>query len=285
MALRSPVPWLGSKGRISEKILQAFPDTGRYKVFCELFAGSASVLFAKPKGNHLEAINDANKELINFWMMLREEAEHLVWKLKSLPYAEALYEDFRESLESGEFMDELERAVRWFYVKRGTIMGHQDPRKPWAYASARGKVEHGIGAEAVAYQGAVRLLPLICARLQNVQTHAWDFERALKAYDHPLTLFYADPPYMGTEGYYRHDTVGSFTDADHRRLAAALNATQAMVVLSYGDHPLLQELYPEGKWRRIFLSVARQTGHYNKKIAKAEEVILCNFEKNVDTLF
>lgn len=56
-----------------------------------------------------------------------------------------------------------------------------------------------------------------------------DFERCIRQCDSPSTLFYIDPPYVGTEGYYK----GGFQTADHARLADLLAGLQGRAVLSY----------------------------------------------------
>lgn len=39
--------------------------------------------------------------------------------------------------------------------------------------------------------------------------------------------------------------------------AAALNATPALVALSYYEHPLLDDLYPKSRWRRMTWTQAK----------------------------
>jgi len=53
-------------------------------------------------------------------------------------------------------------------------------------------------------------------------------------------VLYVDPPYAGSA---KPVYVYTFTDEDHRRLAAALHATDQPWLLTYGDHRLVRALY------------------------------------------
>ena len=92
--------------------------------------------------------------------------------------------------------------------------------------------------------------------------------------DKQHTAVYVDPPYFIKNGKYKHD----FEPADHERLAAALHRFQkTRVVLSYYEHPKLDELYPA--WPKIKIDVAKATSHQNKRgtnKTRAVEVLLCN---------
>ncbi|MBS6462337.1 MAG: DNA adenine methylase [Ruminococcus sp.] len=68
------------------------------------------------------------------------------------------------------------------------------------------------------------LIEAASARLRNVVIENKDFEKLIKQYDRPNTLFYLDPPYFETEDYY--EDVG-FTEKDHVRLRDALMGISA----------------------------------------------------------
>lgn len=272
--LHSPLHWIGGKARSAQRIVEAFPHPSTYDVYGDVFCGACHVIFAKPPSTHLEAINDLNKRLVNFWMQVRDEAEHLQWKLKTLPYAECLFEVYRQEIETG---DEIEQAARWYYVNRSTIMGHNDSGKGWMYAGAHVKSTYDVPSKALSYHNAVETLTALTERLGNVQIHAWDFARMIEKYQSPRTLFYCDPPYHGAERYYAVDNTPPFTADDHKRLATLLNATPAMVALSYYDSPELDMLYPLSKWRRIAWTIFKDTSRMNKELQIGHEVLLCNY--------
>jgi len=84
--------------------------------------------------------------------------------------------------------------------------------------------------------------------------------------DHPDSAVYVDPPYLRETrgaGVYTHDFddhgggIFATEPDDHDRLARALGRfASARVVLSYYDHPRIDELYPPPRWRKITLGQA-----------------------------
>ena len=107
-----------------------------------------------------------------------------------------------------------------------------------------------------------------------MQLENLDFEDVITRYQSGHALIYADPLYVGMEDVY---TEGGFSESDHRRLAGALRESPAKVIVSYQDHPLVDELY-EG-WRMETFSAVRpsQKTVLGQKKKVATEVILLNW--------
>src|SRR6202011_4361269 len=101
---------------------------------------------------------------------------------------------------------------------------------------------------ATEFHNALALFEAVAARFSGVQIDNRDFEPFVKLYQSPRTLFYCDPPYIGSEHYYGG---GEDAQAFHERLARQLNATSALVALPYPPSALLNVLHPPPKWRRI----------------------------------
>jgi len=97
-----------------------------------------------------------------------------------------------------------------------------------------------------------------------------DFEPLIKTYDRPDALFYLDPPYVGTE---RHYSV-QFGEADHQRLASVLKGIKGRFILSYGDVPLVRELY---SWCNIYSTSRTNNLAGTPKNRTFPEVIIKNF--------
>ncbi len=87
-------------------------------------------------------------------------------------------------------------------------------------------------------------------------------------------MIYVDPPYVEKGALYVHD----FGEADHRRLAEELHRfKETRVVVSYYDHPFVDELY-EGWTKRVFevSKALAHAGRRGKNDTKAREVLLIN---------
>ena len=272
-SVRSPLPWIGGKFYSAERILKAFPQPTAYKTFVDVFGGAAHILLAKPSYKHLEIYNDYNKDLVNFWMQCRNHPQELQQHIDSLPYARSLYEDWQASLFDGSAMDDMERAVRWFYVLRSSVGGIiRKSKGNWGYQV---DMDNTAKLQGYSMHRASSLFSAISERLKNAQIEHKDFEAIIKTYQRPHTLLYCGPPYIDAEFYY--EGVPLFTLDDHKRLARLLNDTPAKVALSYYPHPLIDELYPTSKWRRFTWQVHKHAEKTREKRQTATEMLLCNY--------
>lgn len=268
--LRSPIPWIGGKHYSARHILQAFPHHKSYDVYVDLFGGAAHVLIQKPPYKHVEVYNDINNDLVNFWMQCRKNASELEERCRSLPYARSLYYEYHKSLFDGIEMDSLERAVRWFYVLRSSFTGWER-ESPAGWSAGLKDFNH---SNAHAYHSAIDLFPILQKRLRHTLIDNRDFAEVLARYNKTHVCLYVDPPYIDAEHYYEN----AFSLQDHQRLAALLNSTPAYVALSYYPHPLLDELYPAGKWNRITWKTFKHSQRTKTTHDVATEMLLTNYE-------
>ncbi len=266
---------MGGKHHMARFILSAFPHPGTHDVYCEPFMGGCHVIAQKPISGHYEAINDINGDLVNFWMHCRNYPEKLQQYLDDLPYSRQLHYDYHTSLFDGTELDPLERAARWFYVLQSSFSAHLKPTSVGWRNAPRNADRNAVRGQPHAFHSAIDLFSVMAERLRFVEIDNRDFETVICQHARPRTLFYCDPPYIGTEMYY--STGGHFSLADHERLAQILNATPAMVILSYYDDPLLSELYPASKWRRITWETFKHSQRTKETHSTATELLLMNY--------
>lgn len=78
--LQAPFPYFGGKSKAAPVVWAAFGDV---KAYVEPFAGSAAMLLAAPDNQRVEAINDADGLLANFWRAVAHDpdavAHHADW--------------------------------------------------------------------------------------------------------------------------------------------------------------------------------------------------------------
>ena len=72
MTLQAPFPWFGGKSRAAGLIWPRFGDVPNY---VEPFAGSLSVLLARPHPPRIETVNDKDGFVANFWRALQADPE------------------------------------------------------------------------------------------------------------------------------------------------------------------------------------------------------------------
>lgn len=279
--IRSPLSYVGGKYYSRDRILCAFPSSTSYTTYCEPFVGACHIILAKRPYNHLEIINDANKDLVNFWMQCRNHPEELQHLIDTLPYARSLYDDWQISLFDNTPIDDMERAVRWFYVLRSAIGGIiRQSKGNWGYQVA---MDNTAKLQAFSMHRATSLFTALSTRLANVQIECRDFEKIITTYGRSSTFFYCDPPYIDAEFYY--EGVPPFTMRDHERLAHVLNTTSAQVAVSYYPHEALNTLYPAHKWRRITWDVYKNAERTQGKRQVAQEMLLMNYQPSRPSLW
>ena len=210
-------------------------------------------------------------------MAARDQTTALQERIDTLPFSRAVFYDYRESLLTNEPMDNLERAARWFYTMRSTFGGGPN-FNGWGYTVSGNNKAHSL-------RTATALLTQVAERFRDVQIEQGDFEKVIRAYETPSTLFYCDPPYIDCEAPYEVEGLPSFTMDDHRRLASLLNTTSAQVALSYYEHPLVDELYPTTRWRRMTWTQAKAIEKTRGARQRGQELLLMNYAASSRSLW
>ena len=236
--VRSPLLTVGGKSASAERIVSAFPPPHCYDRYVEVCGGAAHVLFYKEPYRHEEIYNDLSNNLVVFWEQIRTNADLMQQCMDDLPYSRKLYYDYYRSLFDGSCLNDLERAIRFFYVLRSTGTGWIR-RSPVGWNCQSSKLH--------SFRSASELFQAAKERMRFVSIDNRDCVATIKRYDGPRTLFFCDPPYVGSEHYYEASRDGF----DHQGLADTLNHARGFVALSYYPHPLLDDLYPAAKWRRM----------------------------------
>jgi DNA adenine methylase len=277
-----PFAYMGGKYYIAKAILKVIPP---HRVWVEPFCGSAVVTLSKPPSK-VEVINDLYGEIPHFFKTLREHTEEVVRYLELLPYSEQEYRErlaaFLSWRRTGQYpLDPVERAVTWFYLNAAafdSMIGSgfstsavRNPAKDLTLHSSK--------------------LRLVARRLREVQILCRDFEEVLRLFmvDEECCA-YIDPPYLGVGrkgGDVSYYGMGMrFSLEDHIRLSRCLSELPGKFILSYYPHPLLEELYPKGKWRHIRIRankysknvrIKERTGKGRGK-DKATELLILNYD-------
>ena len=220
--INSFMSWIGGKKALRDEIVARFPL--EYHRYVEVFGGGGWILFHLPPGEH-DIYNDFNPNLANLFRCVRDKPEALIGELEFTLNSRLDFRHVRQELKTrAETLPDVKRAAYFYQLIR------------YSYASGL----DSFGGAPRSMWDAFPLIRACCARLQRVVVENRDFERLIRQYDRPDTMFYCDPPYYNTESYY--EDVG-FTTKDHERLANALMSIQGKFLLSYNDCPEIRELY------------------------------------------
>ncbi len=234
MILKAPVPYFGSKGRLADAIVAAFPDHTHY---VEPYSGSLAVLLAKPP-SVMETANDLDGDLVHFWKVLRDRPDDLARVCALTPHSRA---EHLEAYDRPDTLDDLERARRvWSYLAQGRAGVLRNTG--WRHFVAPGGSSIGMPGY---LRGYVDRMAAAAERLARVSLECRPALDLIGRYGRsPEVLLYVDPPYLGSArvwgNNYRHEMR---TETEHRELASALVECKAAVVLSGYPSPLYDDLY------------------------------------------
>jgi DNA adenine methylase len=224
-----PVRYPGGKWRIANWIISIFPP---HMTYVEPFCGGASVFFRKPPSYH-EVLNDLDGEIVNFFTVLREREDELMRALELTPFSR---EEYKASFEPSG--DPLERA-RQFYILTRQGFGGYARRTGWRFQKNNNR-----GKKLIEEWNDLDWLYAAAGRLKDAMIEHCEAIDVIRRFDAPKTLFYVDPPYIGTSrgrlDHYRHEFRG---DEEHVRLAECLQTVEGMVIVSGYPSELYQVLY------------------------------------------
>jgi DNA adenine methylase len=232
----------------------------------EPFAGAASVLLRKSR-SPLEVYNDLNGEVVNFFRVLREQADELVRLLYLTPWSRAEYE---LSLDVDPALSDVERARR-FYVSAwmGFGGGRARWRQGWRY-----QVRSGWKASAKSFTELDHLYQIV-ERLRGVQIECRDAFDVLRSYDALTTLFYLDPPYVHSSRSKWTDIYAvEMSDDDHVELATLARSLEGMVLVSGYPSELYAECYEAHGWCRVETQARTNGGGAISSAARIEALWL-----------
>ena len=222
----SPFRYPGGKFYARRMILDLIPN---HTCYCEPFAGGGSIFFAKPKAE-FSTLNDLDGDLINTFTQIRDRVEELICLLAGIPATREMHNFYKNIFAPS---NDLERALRWFYLNRTSYSGIM--RSDNCY--------WGFGAKySMKPENWPPHLRTVSDKLQNVDLTSCDFEGIVDS--SPAGSFvFVDPPYCNADHHKFYNCV--FEKADHERLAACLerNTGRINFLLTYDDCPYIRNLY------------------------------------------
>ncbi len=236
---KAPFKHQGGKGRLLSHIL---PLIGKHECYCEPFCGSAAVFFNKPDTTAVEVINDIEGEVANCFRCLQRHCDAVIQEMHLAVNSRQHFIELRDAVG----LTDIQRAAR-FLTLRALSFG--------ADGVSFGVQRKSGGGAATNMGSLLRDLDRFHRRLQGVIVENLPYDRCLRTYDSPQTVFYLDPPYIGgNQCNYRSWTIKEVTD-----LSTRLDGTKGRWILSMNDRPEVRQLF-RGRKMKAF---ARQRGIAN----------------------
>ena len=230
--MKSFIGWIGGKNHLKNQIIPLIPtDCDRYIEVC---GGAGWVLFGKNKiKGQKEVFNDIDGDLINLYKQIKYNCAALQNEVDWLQSRE-LFKTYRYEIENNVPLTDLQRASRYLYLIKCSFGSNRN-----SFATATKRICNII-----------EWLPAYKERLKEVIIENRDFEDLVKTYDRPTSIFYIDPPYVASEGYYNKKYV-NFNIDDHKRLNSILKGIKGRFILSYNACDFVCEAYKDFNIRYV----------------------------------
>lgn len=185
--IKAPFGYVGGKSR---SLLQILPHLPQERCYVEPFGGSGTVLLSRPR-SPLEVFNDRYSGVTDFYRCLADPAlyELLIAKIRSMPNSREFFYEARDSWQRKENI--VHRAAAWWYMIQLSF-------------NRVGQVYLSSGHPAFVtldINSATEHFRVVHERFHRVliENKSWEF--ILKTFDSPTTVFYIDPPYVGTSQF------------------------------------------------------------------------------------
>ena len=253
--LKPPFGWFGGKEKIIHVLLLHVPS---HDAYLEPFFGAGSLFFAK-RPSRIEVINDIDKDLMNFYSVLRDDVKFNKFvKLTHLTlYSRAEYMHAREKFKRKAWKDDVERAYLFFVMVRMSFaarVGHS-----WGYniSATTGNVNRTVRA----YLSSVDRLHEIHERLRHAQIECDDWLSVYERYvpkwlqDGLKVFVYLDPPYLEDvrrSGKYRYE----LSRRRHEELIEVIKREKEAKIMLSGYPSALYEELEEAGWCKKCWNVA-----------------------------
>ncbi|MDE0471778.1 MAG: DNA adenine methylase [Ekhidna sp.] len=259
--------WYGGKFSHLKWILPKLPECTH---FCEPFGGSAAVLLNR-EPSPVETYNDLDGELVNFFRVLRNQKEDLMFAIGMTPFSRKEFELAINTNYNDPEISGIEKARRFYIKARQVRTGLAQTASIGRWANCLKTSRAGMSGAVSRWLGSIEGLEDIAARLLRVQIEHDDALAVIERYDSHETLFYCDPPYAHDSradiNAYKYEMI----DIDHINLANVLKRVKGKVAISGYRGDLYDQLFKD--WNR-------HTGPTKKALSIKElrtEILWTNF--------
>ncbi len=262
--MKTPLSYYGGKQKLAPLIVPII-EAQRHTLYNEPFCGGAAIFFSK-KPSGVEVLNDTNRELINFYSVLKNRFNELQSLIKVTLHSRWQHRDAVVVYESPHLFDEVRRAwAVWVLCCQGfssKIDGN------WGYDKSKRTTTLKITNKRDTFTEALAI------RLQDAQLECADALYVIESRDSIESFHYCDPPYFNSNcGHYDGYTAEDFT-----LLLEKLSGIKGKFLLSSYPSEVLAEYTKRYGWEQKSyeqgVSVNNKGGYQKRKW----EVLTANFK-------
>lgn len=246
--MKKPFSRIGGKFLLVKELEQLLPKNYEDYIYVEPFAGGASLYFYKNKSNTFEVLNDLDKDIYTLLKGLKQyKTEKINNSFTKLPRTK----EFFDKLKNSNPVDNYSKFIRLYYLKRNSFFGQM--------TSFDRKGDSEMHAE----------LPDYHSRLNNTKIFNKSYEKLIKEFDSPNTIFYLDPPYEKSEGIYKNPYI------DYIQLAEILKKIKGKVLITINYNKDFIKLFNFMKYKTLKTKYVDPTkGGRNREV---KELVFFNY--------
>ena len=287
--------WAGGKGQLLKEIEKCYPfDMGSITKYAEPFVGGGAVLFdILSKYNLKEVyISDINAELINTYLVVRDNVEVLIKMLSAMQsdfiplcadnrkeYYLKKRERFNELKFNKNDKFNIEKAVLMIFLNKTCFNGLFRVNKKGFFNVPMGAYKNPMICDE-------KNLRAVSEKLQNVTIVCGDYRESADFID-DSTFVYFDPPYrpITNTANFTAYTENLFNDEEQIELAKFvddMNKKGARVVISNSDpknvnaeDDFFDKIYASYKIKRV--DAVRMINSNSEARGKIKELLISNF--------
>ncbi len=230
--LKTPISYYGGKQLMARYILPNIPE---HKVYIETFCDGAAIFFAKAK-SELEILNDTNRELINFYEVLKNDFVSLEKEVKITLHSRDLHRQAWVVYSNPNMFNAVKRAwAVWVLASQG--FGGMISES-WGRDKTQNKTVKMLHNKRQNFSEEYAI------RMQEVSLESRDAVKLITGTDSKDAFFYCDSPYYNADmGHY-----DGYTIEDFEMLLNALSKIEGKFLLSSYPSELLKSYTIKNNW-------------------------------------
>jgi DNA adenine methylase len=262
--------WAGGKSQLLTTFDKFYPKS--FNRYFEPFLGGGAVFFSlAARYDGLKAtISDCNDELINCYLMVRDQPDEVIEELRE--HRNDIHYFYKIRSLNAEDLDEAERAARMIFLNKTCFNGLYRVNRKGQFNVPFGRYKNPKLVDSQNLYAVSRVL-------SNAQIVCQPFEKVV-AKARQNDFVYLDPPYhpLNSTSNFTGYTKGAFNFADQERLAnvfKSLSQKGCFVMQSNSDIPAIRELY--SGFRIETVQANRAINCNGDKRGRVNELIILNY--------
>lgn len=267
--------WVGGKRQLIADLTKVLPLNVNKLEYFEPFIGGGALFFnLQPKS---ASINDANTELINTYLVIKNQLDELLVALKKHENNSEYFYKIRGLDRESAFskLSDVEKAARIIYLNKTCFNGLYRVNASGEFNSPFGSYSNpNIVNEPV--------LKAVSSYLNsaNVKITNLDYEKALSGVS-KNSFVYFDPPYhpVSNTSNFTGYIAGGWGEDEQTRLrdlCRVLDANGVKFLLSNSNANLIKSLYKD--FRIVTVKATRSINSVGAKRGEVDELLIKNYE-------